>query len=592
VRSALVRALANDDPAAKPRDLRHRGGRCLDGIDVDSDNRQNTGILLDYRPEHIVLRNFVIKNTHHPTEDGGTGIWVRGAEDAKGVQDLTIENFEIYNVCVGCCDTCQAGSGIHIWGNNANPSRDIVIRNCAIHDIGTEDAIHMGVFGYLVENVTVENCSFWHNKENAIDIKHAYNITMRNLEIWDHWPTATDAGAGIVVHQGAKDILVDSCIFHENTHGFNAHWNGAAATWDSDVERVTVKNSIFYNNEKFAIFIGDKEEHVRDVKIYNNVIYNNPSRGIYLYDYVDGIEIKNNVFAGNGVYDIAYNKLSLVHSLVSDFNDFAEGGKIYAGRTLDLSSFRQQYPQEQNSIAAEPQFSDAPGLDFTLQSTSPLIDAGTYVGTPYGGSAPDIGAFEYSASEDYFMPEEEIEAEDGELTPPMQAFSDTPTTQYISSLSSGQGSASYAFKIDKTGEYVLRARVMTPEPAAGRDSFYVGLDNVAIDDAYSYDVIHSGYFVWDTVSLRGTGNLSEPEFNPKVWSLAPGIYSFTFHAREMDTRIDKVMLSAAMCAHASDTDCDGCINLAELISYMNLWKAGSASLLDVMDTINVWKSGC
>ncbi len=34
--------------------------------------------------------------------------------------------------------------------------------------------------------------------------------------------------------------------------------------------------------------------------------------------------------------------------------------------------------------------------DYTLQSGSPAIDAGAYVGLPFQGKAPDIGAFEYS----------------------------------------------------------------------------------------------------------------------------------------------------------------------------------------------------
>lgn len=52
----------------------------------------------------------------------------------------------------------------------------------------------------------------------------------------------------------------------------------------------------------------------------------------------------------------------------------------------------------EHEFNADPMYS-APGepfYDYTLQSASPAIDAGTYVGLPYNGSAPDLGAFESS----------------------------------------------------------------------------------------------------------------------------------------------------------------------------------------------------
>ena len=51
--------------------------------------------------------------------------------------------------------------------------------------------------------------------------------------------------------------------------------------------------------------------------------------------------------------------------------------------------------EENNSIYVDPGFVSGPDSNFTLQSNSPAIDAGTNVGFPYQGNAPDIGRFEY-----------------------------------------------------------------------------------------------------------------------------------------------------------------------------------------------------
>jgi len=46
-------------------------------------------------------------------------------------------------------------------------------------------------------------------------------------------------------------------------------------------------------------------------------------------------------------------------------------------------------------------------------------------------------------------------------------------------------------------------------------------------------------------------------------------------------------------SHDSDKDpCNGCVSISELISYMDEWKSGTASLTDVMGAISAWKSGC
>ena len=57
---------------------------------------------------------------------------------------------------------------------------------------------------------------------------------------------------------------------------------------------------------------------------------------------------------------------------------------------------------EANGVNGDPMFADADGEDFTLQQSSPAVDAGVLIqgfndsqsAWPFAGSAPDMGAFE------------------------------------------------------------------------------------------------------------------------------------------------------------------------------------------------------
>jgi hypothetical protein len=50
--------------------------------------------------------------------------------------------------------------------------------------------------------------------------------------------------------------------------------------------------------------------------------------------------------------------------------------------------------------------------------------------------------------------------------------------------------------------------------------------------------------------------------------------------------------SGQQCAHSADSDCNNCIDLPELNSYVNQWLAGTVQIRDMMDAIRMWKAGC
>jgi len=199
----------------------------------------------------------------------------------------------------------------------------------------------------------------------------------------------------------------------------------------------------------------------------------------------------------------------------------------------------------------------------------------------------------------YFLPEQYIEAENGILASPMQNGTNSSASggKYIYTSTDEQGSATFTFQIQSPGKYRMEANVLSYGiPLDAHDSFYVGLDSepAAGNGNYTYDTLGSSGFAWDNVSLRGPlGNFSWSQYDPKVWDLTAGLHNFTFYAREMNTWLDQIILRK-FCIHKSDSNCDGCVDMAELNTFMDRWKINNldVTLKEIIEAIGLWERGC
>jgi hypothetical protein len=156
---------------------------------------------------------------------------------------------------------------------------------------------------------------------------------------------------------------------------------GESTSLGIEVDGVVIRNNVVFNNADDGITIRYYGS-VRNVEIYNNVVYGNRAVGLRISAYnVDNITAKNNIFSANGTQIDVSSSLSnfiLSHNLYHQPESVGQGA------------------QDQNPIFGDPLFVNPSGGDFHLQANSPAIDAGIDVGLPYFGSAPDLGAFEYS----------------------------------------------------------------------------------------------------------------------------------------------------------------------------------------------------
>ncbi len=180
-------------------------------------------------------------------------------------------------------------------------------------------------------------------------------------------------------------------------------------------------NTVSYNIFGTSYTVGAKIDQGAGWKFYNNIIYEVTRTGQYVVDVRNSgtsVEFTNNIIAnahGNDPtnYFLArFGASSSEITLTGNNNDFYafNGGAstfnpIYINGTQydSFSSFKTASGQT-NSLNVDPLFVVLSTPDFHLQSSSSLINSGANVGLTQAidgssvpqGSAPDIGAYEYT----------------------------------------------------------------------------------------------------------------------------------------------------------------------------------------------------
>lgn len=158
-----------------------------------------------------------------------------------------------------------------------------------------------------------------------------------------------------------------------------------------------------YNNDFIGLNAGCFFSQFDDsvgIKLFNNIFFQCDSVAIISrndpWDERGGFEITNNLLFNNNcnffAMDIAGNQLPFDRlGEIVDVNDNGDSCDVHFNIFLD------------------PRFVDPDEGDYHLTENSPCIDAGIDVGLPFGGHAPDIGAFEFDpinvVSEQILQPE-------------------------------------------------------------------------------------------------------------------------------------------------------------------------------------------
>ncbi len=332
-------------------------------------------------------------------------------------------------------------SGIATDENTTEPYRDITIRDCILHDNGWSGIDLAAVDGFAVENVEAYNNAYYglsviSSKDGALS---AANGVVKNSSFHDH---TGEEGHGLAINQGYDITVSDSVAYHNTIHGFDvSDWpkygelsynltfernfsydNGVAGfAINSDSHHVVYRNNIAWRNGADWAGLGASSgflcyEGCWHVEWYNNVSIENTDAGFWVEDALgvygtpeDTLLIfKNNVTHNNGRPEwderlalvvegeawqviATHNNWGLapgMRSAVVGINIVDGEGEIYTTDDINNGAF------QTGNVSIDPQFVDESLPNVHLLASSPMIDAGTDVGTPFCGAAPDMGAIE------------------------------------------------------------------------------------------------------------------------------------------------------------------------------------------------------
>lgn len=196
--------------------------------------------------------------------------------------------------------------------------------------------------------------------------------------------------------------------FHHNKV-YNCEWGMAVAAEgeNSSMENVKIHHNQFYNNRGSGVFfsVWGHDEIRKNIYVYNNTIYNNgnpthwagPTGGIDLKSSsLQDVYIFNNICSDNAAFQIATfdnpadNGLNLLteksikisHNLVHKFVDNTSHEGLYPA----VYATNGEAP-----VLANPMFENAEAGNFTLQPSSPAVNAGV-TSAPVNDADKNLGA--------------------------------------------------------------------------------------------------------------------------------------------------------------------------------------------------------
>lgn len=367
-------------------------------------------IQIDTPSDHIALRNLELKNiveSENGVDKNGTqaiNIWSDSAH--KNMTDFA-DNIVIYNCQIhNNAFPPQVSDGVH-GITPSNGSRHVWILNCQIYDNG-EDNIqiyyqtgrnqpvpqYIYIGGNKIYNEgSAEDRAAGKGMENAVDIKQSFDVVVSSNEMYGYYPvfgTVGSDGAAVVFNNDSPSSrlwLVNNYI-HDSTIGARNQSVGEVYVVDNVFEHMyhepgqtytgLVSAGVGYFNYAVDAYTG----YTRVDHVVNNTFYHCDqgiviSRGLQHY-------VQNNIVGDLNITDGTTNHMCKQSSRTNvwEVNNnllFSSGtapaisigsSKHYSAASFDAAGLGS------GDLAANPLFI-TPGSDYSLNSGSPAIDAGT-----------------------------------------------------------------------------------------------------------------------------------------------------------------------------------------------------------------------
>ncbi len=363
----------------------------LDGFNVDAGGFKANGIRVEGARFTTVRNNWV----HHGT--GPSAVPVFG-----GAADIWLYRNKVYDYR-WVVNNLRQDSHAFILTPDA---RRVLIQENEAYGVSGDGFQCQGraQAGYGTidpRDITLEDNRFHHNAENAIDIKSCTRITVRggssnSSNFYGHRPASDTgshcAGAAIVIHYNASQILVERSRFWDNGIGITVGRDDALA------QNIVIRHNLFFGLSTVANGCGDG---VRIAKVKNASVYNNTFDSIARSAIRVGVDnastLSQNVGIWNNVVRNAANAVDISTRLSpafkSDRNLVWNAAFRFNGRSLSLAQWKSTAALDASSLVADPRFVANPvSEDYLTLPGSPARDrALALTSSTYCGSSQDLG---------------------------------------------------------------------------------------------------------------------------------------------------------------------------------------------------------
>jgi len=171
-----------------------------------------------------------------------------------------------------------------------------------------------------------------------------------------------------------------------------------------------IDNFAGYGGGAVMIYVGEGT-HFTKCLFFSNTANNSGGGAVKTLQSQSNLTFANCTFAYNaaqgyaegGACDFSYADVAFVNSIIyGNSQQYGKDINVGMGASVSLDYCDVDMPNDatgNNNLAnVDPLFVDVSQSDLHLQANSPCIDAGTNIGLPYAGGAPDLGCYEYGAS--------------------------------------------------------------------------------------------------------------------------------------------------------------------------------------------------
>lgn len=317
------------------------------------------------------------------------GSFGSGVSTANGASDITIENNHIHHYSRGSRDS----HGIVIEPT----SQGISILHNDIHDNSGDSVQCIGPEGYSsktpAKDILIEDNHLYSNRENAVDIKSCFGVTIRKNRVHGFRTSGTAGGEAFVVHLSARDVLLEDNDVSDASLGIAVGGNKGNF---GQVSNVIIRRNLI-RNIVAPSGAGIRIEGSVDVQVLNNTVADTGSFGLLVGHGTNGAStrtvVKNNIISGPAAVNLGY----MAPDLVSDFNLFSPGaGFIQAKTFIPEAGWKGDSLEtwKARGLEANAVEGDAFANAAEMTPASAAVNQGVDVGMSFCGNAPDLGAVE------------------------------------------------------------------------------------------------------------------------------------------------------------------------------------------------------